>query len=197
MKSIDRNCAFRKTRRRKLSRINYFFPLALLLCLTAGCRHKAAQTELEEFKVKAEIEEQNKTLVKRYVEAINEGDFEAFRQFLSHDYAIYSPSGYPEPTSQEALIDNYKGAREAFSEFTWSIEDMIAAEDKVVCRISIRGSSKAGVPGLPKNETKFEFSLIAIMRIEDGKVVEEWQEDDQLGLARQLGMELKPKEVEQ
>ena len=28
----------------------------------------------------------------------------------------------------------------------------------------------------------------------DGKVVEEWQEDDQLGLARQLGMELKPKE---
>jgi len=34
------------------------------------------------------------------------------------------------------------------------------------------------------------------MRIENGKAVEEWQEDNQLGLARQLGMELKPKEGE-
>ncbi len=30
------------------------------------------------------------------------------------------------------------------------------------------------------------------MRMENGRVAEEWQEDDQLGLVRQLGMELKP-----
>jgi hypothetical protein len=32
------------------------------------------------------------------------------------------------------------------------------------------------------------------MRMKDAKVVEEWQEDDQLGFVRQLGLELKPKE---
>jgi 2-polyprenyl-3-methyl-5-hydroxy-6-metoxy-1,4-benzoquinol methylase len=41
---------------------------------------------------------------------------------------------------------------------------------------------------------KFEFSMITIMRIQGGRIIEEWQEDDQLGFARQLGMELKPKE---
>ncbi len=71
---------------------------------------------------------------------------------------------------------------------------MIAAKDKVICRIIARGTYKGGVSEIPETEKEFEFSMITIMRIENGRVVEEWQEDDQLGLARQLGMELKPKE---
>jgi len=161
-----------------------------------GCQDKEAMAELEEFKAQGEVEEQNKALVKRYVETFNKGNYEALKELLSPDYAVYNPSGYPEPTSREALIENYKGALEAFSEFSWSIEDMIAAEDKVISRIIAKGNYKGGVPGLPKTGKKFEFSMITIMRIEDGKVVEEWQEDDQLGFARQLGMELKPEEIE-
>jgi hypothetical protein len=41
---------------------------------------------------------------------------------------------------------------------------------------------------------QFKFSLITIVRMNDGKVVEKWRENHQLGLVRQLGMELKPKE---
>jgi len=161
-----------------------------------GCQDKEAMAELEAFKAQAELEEQNKELTKNYVEALNDGNFEAFNELLSPDYAIYSPSGYPQPTSREKLIENYMGARKAFPEFTWNIEDMIAKKDKVICRIIARGIYNGEVPGLPSTEREFEFSLITIMRIENGKVIEEWQEDDQLGLARQLGMELKPKEEE-
>ncbi len=171
-------------------------PLALFLCIMVSCQDKEAMAELEEIKVRAEVEEQNMALARSYVETFNKGNFEALKELLSPDYAVYNPSGYPEPTSREKLIESLKGAAEAFSEFTWNIEDMIAAGDKVICRIIARGTYKGGVPGLPKTEKKFEFSLITIMRIENGKVVEEWQEDDQLGLARQLGMELKPKEEE-
>ncbi len=70
---------------------------------------------------------------------------------------------------------------------------MIAAKDKVICRIRVRGTYKGGAADLPATEKEFTFSLITIIRVENGKVVEEWQEDDQLGFARQLGMELKPK----
>ena len=174
---------------------NYMIlPLALLLCFMVGCQNKEAMAELEEFRAQAEVEEQNKVLVKHYIEALNEGNFEAFKEYLSPDYAIYSPSGYPKPTSREKLIENYNEARDAFSKFIWSIEDIIAAGDKVICRIIVRGTSKGGVPGLPAIEKDFKFSLITIIRMENGKVVEEWQEDDQLGFVRQLGMELKPKE---
>lgn len=168
--------------------------LALILFLIVGCQDREAIAELKEFKAQASIEDQNKEIAKRYVEKINEGNFDAFKEFLSADYSIYSPSGYPKPTSREKLIENYKGTRKAFPEFIWSIEDMIAAKDMVICRIIIKGIFKGEGSDLPTGEKKFEFSLITIMRMENGKVVEEWQEDDQLGFVRQLGMELKPVE---
>jgi steroid delta-isomerase-like uncharacterized protein len=178
-----------------MKKLLYIIPSLLLFCFTISCRNKAEKAQLEKFKARAKVEEQNTALVKRYVEALNEGNFEAFKELLSPDYAIYSPSGYPQPTSRQKLIENYKEARKALPEFTWNVQDMIAAKDKVVCRIMVRGVYKGGVPGVPETEKKFEVSLITIMRIENAKVVEEWQEDDQLGFARQLGMELKPKEA--
>ena len=118
-------------------------------------------------------------------------------ELLSPDFAIYSPSGYPTPSSREKLIENYIGISDSSSEFKWYIEDILATKDKVICRVTIRGIFIGEIPNLSEGDKEFEFSLITIMRIEDGKVVEEWQEDDQLGFARQLGMELKPKDLEE
>ena len=179
-----------------MKRLYLILPFFLVLGMNSGCRDGEARAVLETFKARAQLEEQNRSLVERYVETFNTGDYDALKEMLSPDYAVYSPSGYPEPTSREALIEGYKGAREAFSEFTWNIEDLVAAGDKVVCRIIATGTYKGGMPGLPEDEKPFRFSMITILRLEEGKIVEEWQEDDQLGLARQLGMELKPKEGE-
>jgi steroid delta-isomerase-like uncharacterized protein len=139
---------------------------------------------MEKFRTQAKVEEQNLELAKRYAETLNEGDFEAFKELLSPEYAIYSPSGYPEPTLREKLIENYRGVRKVFPEFTWTIEDITAAKDKVICRIIIRGTYRGGIPDVPVTEEDFKFSQITIMRMKDGKVVEEWQEDDQLGFVR-------------
>jgi steroid delta-isomerase-like uncharacterized protein len=168
------------------------FPLIVLLCLSFGCRDKDAMAELKGFKARVEVEKQNMALARQYIDTFNRGDFDAFVDLLSPDYAIYNPSGYPEPSSRDKLIENLKGAAQAFSGFTWSVEDMMAAGDRVICRIKVTGTYVGGMPGLPEDAREFEFSLITIMRLEDGKIVEEWQEDDQLGLARQLGMELRP-----
>ena len=63
-----------------------------------------------------------------------------------------------------------------------------------VCRVTVTGVYRETTPGASVPEQEFRFSLITILRLQDGRVVEEWQEDDQLGFARQLGMELKPKD---
>lgn len=178
-----------------MNKLRIFLPAALILLFMVGCQDKEAMAALEGFKAQASLEEQNMELAKRYIKTLNEGNFEAFEELLSADYAIYSPSGYPQPTSREKLIENYRGVRKVMPEFAWSVEDIIAAKDKVVCRIIIKGTYKGGIPELPAGEKAFKFSLITIMRMENGKVVEEWQEDDQLGFVRQLGMELKPKEA--
>ena len=84
-------------------------------------------------------EKQNEELVKQYIEILNSGNFETLKEVLSADYVIYSPSGYPEPTSRESLIENYKEAGKSFSRFTWNIKDIITAKNKVVCRIMVSG----------------------------------------------------------
>jgi predicted ester cyclase len=50
------------------------------------------------------------------------------------------------------------------------------------------------LPGFPATGNKFEYSAIVIVRIEDGRIIEEKIEFDELGFMMQLGMELKPKE---
>ena len=168
--------------------------LALLLGLTAGCLNTKTTAELQGFKARAELEKQNLELVKRYIELINQGDFKSLKEYLAPDYGIYSPSGYPEPTSREKLIENYEAAAQAIDSFAWKTEEFIAAGDKVICRIMISGIYTGNIPGLLETGKQFTFSMITIIRVENGKIVEEWMEDDQLGLTRQLGMELRPKE---
>lgn len=49
--------------------------------------------------------------------------------------------------------------------------------------------------GIGATGNKVENSGIMITRIENGKIVEDKEDWDMLGLMQQLGMELKPKEA--
>ena len=80
-------------------------PVALILCFMVGCQDKEAMAELEEFKAQAAVEEQNKALVKRSIEAWEKGDFEAFMELLAPGFAFYYPSGSTTPMSQEETIE--------------------------------------------------------------------------------------------
>lgn len=177
-----------------MKKILILLPLVILVCLYSGCQNKSAMAELEAYKIQDAQEKENIELAKRYIEAINQGNFEAFRELLSPDYAIFSPPGRSEQSSLDKHIENYKAAAQEFNPFTWEIEDLIAAADKVTGRIMVSGIYQGNAPDLNATGKQLSFSLITIMRMEDGKIAEEWVIDDMLGLARQLGMELKPKE---
>ena len=179
-----------------MKKLYIILPLVMILCFMFGCQDKAVMVELEELKAQEAQEKQNMELAKRYIEAINQGNYEILMELLSPDYAAYSPPGISGHVSRERLIENYTTAAKQFGSFTWKIEDIIAAGDKVVCRIMVSGIYQGSVPGVKVTGAQVSFSLINIMRIESEKIVEEWMIDDMLGLARQLGMELKPKEEE-
>jgi steroid delta-isomerase-like uncharacterized protein len=161
-----------------------------------GCQDKEAMAELEAMKAQAEVEEQNKELVTRYVEAWNTGDFEAFKEVLAPDFFYYLPSRSTKPMSLEETIEMGKMLQKAFPDISWSMEELIATEDKVIIRVIERGTHEGEFMGIPATGNKYEISEISISRIENGKIVEQREELDKLGLYQQLGMELKPKEEE-
>ena len=157
-----------------------------------GCQNQEAMAELEEFKAQAEIEEQNKALVKRQFEAWEKGDFEAYKEVVAPDYAYYSPSRSTKPMSREETIEFGKMLHNAFPDINWSIEELFAVGDRVIVRFTSTGTHEGEFQGIPATGNKVETSGIVIIRIENGKIVEEKEEYDQLGIMQQFGMELKP-----
>lgn len=169
-------------------------PLALFLCFIVGCQGKAAMAELERFRAQAEIEKQNEALYRGIIEEINKGNSEYFNEFYSPDSLYYFPSNRPKPLSREETQAFVKGFFKAFPDLNFSIEELHAVGDRVIARLILSGTHKGDYGGVPATGNMIEMSSTFIVRIENGKVVEEREDYDQLGFWKQLGMELKPKE---
>ncbi len=176
-----------------MKKLTMILSLALILCFMAGCQDKEAMAELDAMKAKTEVEEQNKELVKRFYEELNKGNFEIDKEVFAPEYGLYSPSNSPNPRSQEESMEALKMAFRVSPDTNYSVEELFAVGDRVVARCVITGTHEGDLPGYPATGNKFEYSGIVIARIENGKIIEQKIEFDELGFMLQLGMELTPK----
>ncbi len=179
-----------------MKKLLMILPLALILCFMVGCQDKEAMAELEAMKAQAEVEEQNEALIKRFIEELNKGNTEIINELYAPDYVYYIPSRRTKPMSREETIEMFKMLQKAFPDISWSMEELIATEDKVIIRVIERGTHEGEFMGIHATGNKYETSEISISRIENGKIVEQREELDKLGLYQQLGYEMKPKEAE-
>jgi len=131
--------------------------------------------------------EENKALVRRYFEEIDEfGDESVLDRYLAADFVDHSPSPGCTPDLQ--------GMKVAFRIFrigspgTHHIDDVIAEADKVVVRVTGHGVHSGDLFGIPPTHREFTSTGITIFRIAEGKIVERWVEIDMLGALQQLGV---------
>jgi len=170
--------------------------LVLLLCFVFGCQNKAEKAELEKFRAQAQIEEQNMALYRKLIEELNKENIEFVREANAPDYVYYFPSANPKTMDTDEVIAMIKTNKEGFPDVNWNLEEQVAAGDVVISRLVVRGTNTAAFQGMPATGNKIELSVLNWCRLKDGKIVEEREEVDMLGLMQQLGMELKPKEAE-
>jgi steroid delta-isomerase-like uncharacterized protein len=159
----------------------------LLLGLTFGCSKESGPMNMETLRAQAQTEAQNLALVKSMWAAWISGDYDAYRNALAPEYVWRSPSNIPEPLSREKTIEAGRALRQAFPDATYELVEMIAAGDKVITRFVMRATHLGEFQGIPATGKKIELSGIAIVRLANGKVVEEREESDMLGLMHQLG----------
>ena len=134
--------------------------------------------------------EENKALVRRYFQAIDEaceaGNADIIDDFLAPDFVEHDPFPGIPPTRD--------GWKQAFMAFVTGapgyhvVEDLIAEDDKVVGRITAYGTHTGDLFGIPATGKEIRVSGIAIWRIRDGRIVEHWHETDQMGLLQQVGV---------
>jgi predicted ester cyclase len=163
----------------------------VLLCFVISCQDKTAMAELKKSKVQATLEEQNKALALRFMDVYQKGDIAAVKEICSPAFIEH---GVGQTFSLEQAIETLKGNRVIFSDFTIIVEDTIAEGDKVAVRYLVKVTHTGEGLGIPATGKKAESAGIEILRFENGKIAEAWTTEDVLGLLRQLGFELKPKE---
>jgi steroid delta-isomerase-like uncharacterized protein len=120
----------------------------------------------------------------------NEGNFELIDQLVASDAINHDPAAPAElralrgPDVFKRTVSMY---RAAFPDVRISVDDVIAADDKVVLRWHSEGTHRGELAGLAPTGVHGSVTGMSIDRWKDGKVVESWAEWDNLGLARQLG----------
>lgn len=176
-----------------MKKLSTIILISAIFCFLAGSQNRAAIAELGQFKEQAGLEERNKAIIIRSVEELNKGNTGFLEESLAPGYAYFSPSNTAEPLPREKMIETVKMTLTAFPDLNWSIKDLFAAEDRVIARFVITGTHKAEFYGIPATGNKIEYSSIVMCRIKDGKIVEEREEANLLGIMQQLNMELKPK----
>ena len=138
--------------------------------------------------------EDNKALVRRFVDEVQSGgNTDLIDEICSPELVNHSaPSGLPaDREGIKILTTMFKGA---FPDSYFSVEDMIAEGDKVVTRKTFHGIHEGEFMGIPPSGRTVNVSLIDIVRISDGQVVEHWSVGDNLGMMQQLGVVPQPGE---
>jgi steroid delta-isomerase-like uncharacterized protein len=177
-----------------MKKLNVILPFALILCFLVGCRDEEAMAELVAMKAQAEIEEQNKEIIRRWIEEVNKENFEQlFNELWAEDCKQYMDTN-PEPIDNKRFKQMIEQYYLNFPASTHELHNLIAKEDKVIAMFTARTTHDVDSYGVPATGKEIEWRAVAIFRISDGKIKTRWEVADILSMYEQLGMELKPKE---
>jgi predicted SnoaL-like aldol condensation-catalyzing enzyme len=122
-------------------------------------------------------EQKNKLLVKVAIGAMNDGDWELMAELYSPRFVQYGP-GDIKPIKWADFELGCRIMKNKFPALRLAIEDIIAEGDKVAVRLKTVVTFKESHKYKTRRLGKVEMTEIDIMRIEGGRIVEEWCESD-------------------
>ena len=145
------------------------------------------------------MSEVNKAVVQRVVdEVINQGRLEVVDDLFSPNYRSHrdlardaTPSA-ASANGPDSIKQDVGGVRAAFPDVHCVTDLMVAEGDKVVARVTLSGTHRGTFQGIAPTGKRFVRAGIHMLRLADGKIIEQWAQSDDLGMLRQLGIVSSP-----
>lgn len=138
--------------------------------------------------------ESNKALARSYIEALDRRDIEAAVALVAPD--LVNHTAIPEAQGADGLRRILGKVHRAFPDQRTTCEDVIAEGDRVVCRLTLRGTHSGPLEfvrwPIPPTGKTVASTAIHVYRISGGKIAEQWGAMDALGMLRQLGLTPRP-----
>lgn len=134
------------------------------------------------------MSEENKALARRfYEELVNAQNLDAAEQFVAPDFIEHLPMPPGTPPGLEGFKVFMGAYFQAFPDLRLNVEWMVAEGDMVVTHLTVRGTHKGELMGIPPTGKEVTVTLTDANRISGGKFVEHWANFDQFGLMQQIG----------
>ena len=125
-----------------------------------------------------------KEVVRRFFEAFNRHDRDGVAALVTEDLIHHSSSNQ----GREGVKAETDYWLQAFPDGSFSIEDMVAEEDRVAIRGRGTGTHEGEFFGAPAPGRRIEIEEMHFARVERGLIAEIWSSVDVYGILTQLGL---------
>jgi steroid delta-isomerase-like uncharacterized protein len=130
--------------------------------------------------------EANKDTATRLYELLNAAKVDSVGDLVSADYEEHDPLP-GQGAGREGVLDRFSMITRALAPH-FTVEDMVAENDRVVVRWTQAGTHVGEFAGIPATGKTFTMSGIDIYRADKGVLCEHWHVIDQLSMLAQLGL---------
>lgn len=139
--------------------------------------------------------ERERGLVRIGREAIAVENDAALDAYFAADFTFHGPAGELDFDELKAF---FRSMRSAFRDFKCERRELISQRDYVAARTTMSGIFEnvfefSPVGPIQPNGATMTLELVNLFRYDaEGRLADEWAQFDNLGMLRQLGVELKP-----
>jgi steroid delta-isomerase-like uncharacterized protein len=134
----------------------------------------------------ASEQERNKNVARNFFEEVlSQGKLEKYADSHAKDFVAHN--GGRTATVEEDMA-YAREEREALPDMSFRVNRMVAERDLVVVHFTVSGTNTQAGMGFPATGKKIESDGMTIFRFKDGKICEEWNVFDMLGVMRQAGL---------
>jgi predicted ester cyclase len=173
---------------------NRILPLAVctLLVTCLACGESEGDEAMEHDGMVAEtmggneMVEANMALQRQAFDAVAAGNLDALDGLTGPGYTYHGPSGPAvDLAGSKAQVAGYVTA---FPDLHFTFEFQTANDEYSIARVTATGTNTGELMGMAGTGKPISITILNVVRIVDGKVVEEWENFDELGMMRQLGL---------
>ena len=131
--------------------------------------------------------ERNKTIVRRALEEPWKGNLDVVDELIARDYVGHDPANPAPLHGPEGVKEFISTYRSAYPDARITVEQQLAEGDMVATRWTARGTHEGDLLGIAPTGKRVTVAGLTFSRLEDGKIVEEFQNWDTFGMMQQLG----------
>lgn len=123
------------------------------------------------------MEQQPKSLLEKWLEAGDAGDFEAFGEYLHADVVVHAPLGLSTTgISEEKEV--WRAARSAILDLRHDVQEVIAEGSSMAARVVVTGTVVDELAGVRATGRPFALNQVVFAHVRDGKATEIWEVAD-------------------